>query len=125
VTDSNGRREAALKAWKTRRRMAKPSPAMTRVLKHLASKSDARISAHGMRSFGICGVSLTHTYGYKEHRMTQNTLRAMLKRKWVELEKETLTGGLMGDLPDGSHGVVDPSFSRTYRLTDKGRSVIE
>lgn len=118
------RSEAAKKAWKTRRRMATPTPLMARVLDHLIAKPDARVYAHGQRSYGICGVSMTLTYGAREHRLTLNTLRAMLKRKWLEIEREVPTGGTMGTLPDGSHGIVDPSFSRYYAVTDKGRKAI-
>lgn len=119
------RSEAAKKAWRTRRRRARPTPAMRRILEHLTKKPNARIYGHGNKSLGLCGVRLTETYYSREGRMSQLTLRGLMERRWIEVESESRTGGTMGTMPDGSHGIVDPSFSRYYRITEKGRKAME
>jgi hypothetical protein len=117
------RQEAAKKAWKTRRRLAKVSPTMRGIMKYLVSHGGTTISLHYHGS-SVYYISL-HGYAYgdgRPKRITRTTFRAMEKRGWLEYVKRTSSGGTMGALPNGEQGIVVESFDLHYQLSEKGRN---
>lgn len=126
------RHEAAKKAWRTRRYLAKPSRTMRRVLEFLASSDKARVSwhYHGITVYyvSICCVNQDGSSApvpfSAPRKLTRTTLRAMEKRGWLEFVRRREQGGTMGTLPDGTHGVVTHSFCLDYRINDKGRKAL-
>ena len=121
------RHEAAKKAWRTRRRLAKPSQAMRKILQYLASHRDARIGVHymGRCVYSVSCSGITYTCGYPPRRTNRRTFRAMEKRGWFVFDRRVDNGGMMGTLPDGSQGIVERSFTLHYSISDKGRRVLE
>lgn len=118
------RSEAARKAWRTRRRLTKPTRAMMLVLTHLAQKPDARICIRYLGRLR-CGMSFhgPYTVDYKTRRVTYSTFRAMEKRGWLVFDSRRDSGGITGTMPDGSRGIVEPSYSLDYTLSEKGCKV--
>lgn len=126
------RSEAAKKAWRTRRRRAKLSPTMSRILTYLTSKTGARISVH-YSGRSVYYVSLTHVnddgsqgptglYG-REHRITRASHRAIEKRGWLEFVRRRESGHSCQWGPDG-WGEKIPSYDLDYRISDKGRATL-
>jgi hypothetical protein len=115
------RSEAAKKAWRTRR--AKPSPAQGKVLKFLEGHPVAKISVSRWGKGCISHVGFRYS-GYGYPRINRTVWRAILKRKWIAKESSQTTGGLMGTLPDGTQGIVEPSYDDHYVITEKGRKAL-
>lgn len=125
------RSEAAKKAWRTRRRRAKPTPHMRKVLEFLASSPGACLSEHYTGKWlyhaGMNQINPNGTHGGisgRRLRVTVTTLRSLKSRKWLEYVRRRDSGGIMGDLPDGTRGIVEPTFDLDYRISDKGRKAL-
>lgn len=126
------RSEAAKKARKTRRRLARPSPAMRKILAFLASRPDARLALHYNGSFvyyvSVCCINWdgSHTYCPYEspRRVTVATFRAIKKRGWLEYDRRRESGSLVTTREDGAREVV-PIFDLDYRISDKGRKAVQ
>ena len=114
------RHEAAKKAWQTRRRLAKPTLAMTSVLTYLVAHDEARIC---LGYAGVSRVAYTAMLGpfLAKPKPTKAVFRAMEKRGWLEYVSRQNTGGLMGTLPNGKQGIVAVHFELQYRLSEKGK----
>jgi len=125
---ARSRSEAAKKAWRTRRRLAKPSPQMGKVLAYLAKHGEARL-ALGYITYDrrpcYCYCSLNGPYdsGRPRH-LSYTTFRALEKRGWVEFDKRKDTGGSHRYDIAGNKGEFEPSYDLIYRLTDKGRKAL-
>jgi hypothetical protein len=117
------RSAAAKKAWQTRRRRAKPSPMMLKVLEAMATGK--QLYTHGTERLGIVGISLSPvTWHPWRFRITRTTLKALLARKWIEKTEEYDRGDTSTIGPDGEWIVVDHSWDRYFTITDKGRQAI-
>ena len=130
------RHEAALKAWKTRRRRARISPTMRKVLEFLNGDSRNRLAVHftGKVAYWMkltvrqpngseAGLP-SHLHG-RRGRVRVTTFRALERRGWVEADRRWEWGGVMGTLSDGTQGVVERIYDFDYRLSDKGRQALE
>ena len=119
------RTEAAKKAWRTRRRLAKPTPAMRRVLQFLVDYRDVRVAElhHGAWCYSVWYAGI-HSSPIHPPPITLSIQRALKRRRWLERVGRHDTGGTMGTLPDGTDGIVEPSFNIEYRITDKARAIL-
>lgn len=133
MTPSVQRSEAAKKAWRTRRRLAKPTPTMLTLLRFLAARPENRVCWHYVGRMAYCvGVAAVNddgsessTWGaYPPRRLTRSTVRAMEKRGWLTFTRRRDHGGTMGTFSDGTRGIVEPAYSLDYAISDKGRAAV-
>ncbi len=117
------RSEAAKKAWRTRRRQAKPSKTMLAILEWLIERDENRVYEHRVGKWLYFAGRRGRYHGC--HRFTIATMRALKRRGWLKLDCRSDTGGILGMLPDGSHGIVEPSYDLLYRISDKGQAAID
>lgn len=107
------------------------SPKMREVLKFLSGRPEARLSVH------YNGDCMTYVAGRMVNRngsesssfsipkrITLSTFRALDRRGLLEFDRRRECGGIMGYLPNGSHGIVIPSYDMDYRISPKARSLI-
>lgn len=109
------RHEAAKKAWRTRRRLAKPTPTMRTIMEGLIASDARRIYLHycGTTHYGT-GIT-NWTYG---PRLSYSTFRAMEKRDWVKLDRRVECGETISY--ESGQELREPNFDLLYRLSDKG-----
>lgn len=124
---ARSRSEAAKKAWRTRRRLAKPSPRMLVVLAYLAKHAEARL-ALGYITYNrrpcYCYSSLNGPYDPSLPRhLSYTTFRALEKRGWLVFDKRKETGG-SHRWEGGMKGEFEPSYDLLYMISDKGRKVL-
>ena len=103
--------------------MAKPSKHMAKVLAYLSRLENARLTLHYSGKI-LYYVSL-QCDSPEFLRISKATHRAFQKRGWLEFDKRRDSGGLMGELPDGSQGIVSPSFNMDYKLSEEGRKIAD
>jgi hypothetical protein len=122
----NRRIQAAKKAWRTRRRLAKPSKKMREWLVWLARYPENVIvqrwdSYLGSGfSFGVYPET-AYRYSTQPKRFTRGTFWAMQKRGWVECFHRT-ENDIVGINWSSDHGEIERMGHRRYwRITTKGR----
>jgi hypothetical protein len=126
------RHEAAKKAWRTRKRLAKPTPEMRKWLEWLCRLPTQAIvqrreDCYGsMFSFGCYPFEFgVYVSGTVPH-FTRNTFFAMQKRGWIEVvhRTEKMHVGTMYSTVTQRH---KDRYSLTifWKVTDKGRKALE
>jgi hypothetical protein len=126
ATQAMRRSEAAKKAWRTRRRMAKVTPTMRRVLDVLSRFPGLRLSMTLMGAWR-CHLHWTQLNGdgttgpitsHAPRRVSYGTLRAMVKRGWLEQAGRRCTGTWTTD--DRTQAI----WELDHVITAKGRKAL-
>lgn len=122
------RSEAAKKAWRTRRRLARPTKVMRKWLEWLAARPanvivQRREDCYGsMFSFGV--YPETNPPSLYSPQFTRGTFWALQKRGWIERFARTKEQHV-GTRWEGGKETKLYGYRAYWRITDKGRKALE
>lgn len=121
------RSEAAKKAWKTRRRLARPTPTMRKWLEWLARRPEnvivQRREDYWGSSFSFGAYPETSVPSYSPQ-FTRTTFYPLQKRGWIEAfhrTKECLVGKTLSENGEWQERY---GFRVYWRITNKGKAVL-